>query len=143
MIMTSSRPYIVRGLYEWILENSCTPYLLVNAMADRVEVPRQFVKDGQIVLNISPVAVRDLLVADDDVQFNGRFGGVPMDIYVPMSAVMGIYARENGQGMIFDLDEGDVKPPTPEGSDPTTNGPKLVKKSPQTKTKSPGLRIVK
>ncbi len=143
MTMTSSRPYIVRALYEWILENSCTPYVLVNAMADDVEVPRQFVKDGQIVLNISPVAVMDLRVSDENVQFNGRFGGLPMDIYVPMTAVMGIYARENGQGMVFDLDEEGVKPLPPEGSGPKVTGPKLVKKDPPASKKSPGLRIVK
>ncbi len=148
MVMTSSRPYIVRGLYEWILENNCTPYVLVNAMADHVEVPKQFVKDGQIVLNISPVAVMDLQVTDETVTFNGRFGGVPMDIYVPMTAVMGIYARENGQGMIFDMEEGEPKPPTPKGggpkrSGPKPAGPKLVKKDLSAGKKPPGLRVVK
>ncbi len=103
--MTSSRPYMVRALHEWIIDNQCTPYLLVNALADDVDVPRQFVKDGQIVLNVSPSAVINFHVDTDGVSFNGRFGGIPTDVYVPVSAVMGIYARENGQGMVFDQDE--------------------------------------
>lgn len=148
MAMTSSRPHIVRALYEWILENECTPYILVNAMADHVEVPQQFVKNGQIVLNVSPMAVVDLLLTNEVMQFNGRFGGVPMDVYVPMSAVMGIYARENGQGMIFDLDEREPEPPFPNDPD----GVGLDKSSPEKKSKEqakapaknkPGLRVVK
>lgn len=143
MAMTPSRPYIVRALYEWILENDCTPYVLVNAMADHVEVPRQFVKNGQIVLNVSPVAVMDLLISNDVLVFNGRFGGVPMNIHVPMTAVMGIYARENGQGMMFDLEEPD---PGPQTRPPKGSGPKgLQSKNPESTTpkNKPGLRVVK
>ncbi|GAB3286643.1 ClpXP protease specificity-enhancing factor [Parahaliea aestuarii] len=120
--MTPSRPYIMRALYEWIVDNGCTPYLLVDASIRGVEVPRQYVKDGQIVLNISPSAVIDLNIANDLVYFNGRFGGVPTDIRVPVNAVVGIYARENGQGMVFEAEEG------PNGPDddpdlPPDNGP--------------------
>ncbi len=142
MAMTSSRPYIVRALYEWILENECTPHVLVNAMQDDVLVPQQYVKNGQIVLNISPSAVMELLITNDAVQFNGRFAGVPMDIYVPIDAVLGIYARENGQGMIFELDGGPDLDPTPGG-----DGPPEKKKSPKSekskKTEKPSLRVVK
>jgi stringent starvation protein B len=129
MTMTSKRPYIVRGLYEWILENNYTPYVLVNAMADSVKVPLQYVKNGQIILNVSPVAVLDLLLTNEAVQFNGRFGGVPMDVYVPMSAVMGIYAKENGQGMIFDIEDSDPAPEPPEDkpSKPTRPSLKIIK----------------
>ncbi|ARN74876.1 ClpXP protease specificity-enhancing factor [Oceanicoccus sagamiensis] len=147
--MTSSRPYIVRALYEWILENDCTPYVLVNAMADNVEVPQQFVKNGQIVLNVSPVAVMDLLLTNETMEFNGRFGGMPMDIYVPMTAVMGIYARENGQGMIFDMDDSNPEPPVPDDDGPKPTGPKPVTpkssgpKSDTSNQKKPGLRVVK
>lgn len=143
MTMTNSRPYIVRALYEWILDNECTPYVLVNAMADNVQVPQQYVKNGQIVLNVSPVAVMDLLLTNECMQFNGRFGGMPMDVFVPISAVMGIYARENGQGMIFDID--DPQPPAPKG--PERIG--VVKASPINKAaglaakSKPGLRVVK
>ncbi len=103
--MTPSRPYIMRALYEWIIENDCTPYLLVDAGISDVMVPQQYVKDGQIVLNISPGAVMNLNISNDAVTFNGRFGGVAFDIFAPVGAVMGIYARENGQGMVFDAEE--------------------------------------
>lgn len=147
--MTSSRPYIVRALYEWILDNDFTPYILVNAVAQDVEVPQQYVKNGQIVLNVSPSAVVDLLLTNDSMQFNGRFGGMPTDIYVPMTAVMGIYARENGQGMIFDLDEELPDPEPPK--DPPPGGPraaasqdKLSAVPPKSPGKNkPGLKVVK
>lgn len=118
--MTSSRPYIMRALYEWILDNECTPYVLVNAMASGVDVPQQYVKDGQIVLNVSPSAVLDLSINNDAMFFSGRFGGVATDVYVPVGAVMGIYARENGQGMVFEHEE-DASPPDPDDS-PTSTG---------------------
>lgn len=116
--MTPSRPYIMRALYEWIVDNDCTPYMLVDAVRDDVMVPRQYVKDGQIVLNISPGAVIDLTISNDAVVFNGRFGGVATDIYVPVAAVVGIYARENGQGMVFEPDDGD-RGPQPPDDDPS------------------------
>ncbi|MEP5568486.1 MAG: ClpXP protease specificity-enhancing factor [Halioglobus sp.] len=109
--MTPSRPYIMRALYEWIVDNSCTPYILVDAGIDDVMVPEQYVKDGQIVLNISPTAVMELNISNDAVAFNGRFGGVATDIFVPVNAVIGIYARENGQGMVFEPEEEGETPP--------------------------------
>ena len=115
--MTPSRPYIMRALYDWIVDNDCTPYVLVDASPEDVMVPRQFVKDGQIVLNISPSAVVDLNISNDAVFFNGRFGGVATDVYVPISSVVGIYARENGQGMVFEPEE------TPEPPDDTPPEP--------------------
>ena len=118
--MTPSRPYIMRALYEWIVDNDCTPYMLVDAAVENVIVPQQFVKDGQIVLNISPGAVVDLNIANEAVSFNGRFGGVPTDIYVPVAAVIGIYARENGQGMVFDTEEAAEEGTPPDDTPPTT-----------------------
>ncbi|MGK0441329.1 MAG: stringent starvation protein B, partial [Pseudohongiellaceae bacterium] len=111
--MTNSRPYMVRALYEWILDNDSTPYILVNALDETVLVPMEHIKNGQIVLNVSPSAVRDLLLSNESMTFSGRFGGVPMDIYAPMSAVLGIYARENGQGMMFELDDYEPEPEPP------------------------------
>ncbi|ROL63227.1 ClpXP protease specificity-enhancing factor [Pseudomonas chlororaphis] len=110
--MNSSRPYLVRALYEWIVDNDCTPHMLVNSDYPAVQVPQGFASDGQIVLNISPSAVRHLHMDNDAVTFEGRFGGVPHSLHVPIAAILGIYARENGQGMVFDLespldDEGD------------------------------------
>ena len=131
--MTPSRPYIMRALYEWIADNDCTPYLLVDATVDTVDVPQQFVKDGQIVLNISPSAVIELLISNDSVSFNGRFGGVATDIFVPMSAVEGINARENGQGMVFEPEDDADDAPPPE--DPTPGPGKAESR--------PSLKIVK
>jgi len=128
--MTPSRPYIMRALYEWIVDNDCTPYVLVDAAVTDVMVPQQFVKDGQIVLNISPGAVMDLNIGNEAMAFNGRFGGVATDIYVPISAVVGIYARENGQGMVFEPEE---STPPPEEPPPDPIKPKG----------GPALKIVK
>lgn len=102
--MNSSRPYLIRALYEWIVENDCTPHLLVNAEYPGVQVPTGFVSDGQIVLNVSPTAVRQLDIGNEAVSFEGRFGGVAHSLFVPSPAVLAIYARENGQGMVFDLE---------------------------------------
>ena len=104
MTMTSRRSYIARALYEWILDNDCTPYILVDAHRRGVEVPQQYVKDGQIVLNISPTAVRALNIANDYIMFDGRFGGRALTITVPIPALMAIYAQENGQGMVFEAE---------------------------------------
>ncbi|WDY58887.1 ClpXP protease specificity-enhancing factor [Pseudomonas sp. PSKL.D1] len=110
--MNSSRPYLVRALYEWIVDNDCTPHMLVNAEYPAVQVPQGFASDGQIVLNISPSAVRSLHMDNEAVSFEGRFGGVSHSLYVPAGAILGIYARENGQGMVFELE-----PPLMEADD--------------------------
>lgn len=96
---------MARAIYEWICDNQLTPYLLVDATQPYTSVPEQFVKDGQIVLNIAPHAVHQFQMSNDAVSFSARFGGVARDIYVPISALLGIYARENGQGLFFDPDE--------------------------------------
>ncbi|MNP15917.1 Stringent starvation protein B [compost metagenome] len=107
--MNSSRPYLVRALYEWIVDNDCTPHLLVNAEFPAVQVPQGFASDGQIVLNISPSAVRNLHMDNDAVSFEGRFSGVSHSLFVPAGAILGIYARENGQGMVFELDSSSME----------------------------------
>lgn len=127
--MTPNRPYLVRALYEWILDNEMTPHLLVDANRPETLVPEQFVQDGKIVLNISPSAVRALVLGNERISFNARFGGVAMDVRVPVEAVMGIYARENGRGMLFPDEEsradsepdsgGEPKPPKPPRDRPT------------------------
>ncbi|HEX5276349.1 MAG TPA: ClpXP protease specificity-enhancing factor [Fluviicoccus sp.] len=103
--MTPSRPYLVRAIYEWLVDNQSTPYLLLDAMANGVRVPVQYVKDGKIVLNIAPHAVKDLFIRNDGISFSARFNGAPMIVEAPMPAVLAIYARENGQGMFFDANE--------------------------------------
>ncbi|QFU02267.1 Stringent starvation protein B [Halomonas sp. THAF5a] len=99
--MHSSRPYMARALYQWLLDNELTPYIVVDAEQEGVEVPRQFVQNGQIVLNLAPSAIRDFAMENEAVSFSARFGGQPMQIMVPMEALIAIYARENGVGMVF------------------------------------------
>ncbi|WP_299259421.1 ClpXP protease specificity-enhancing factor [uncultured Kushneria sp.] len=99
--MHSSRPYLIRALYQWLLDNDCTPYVVVDAERTGVVVPEQFVQNGQIVLNIGPGAVRELFMENDMVAFNARFGGQPMTVELPIDAIIAIYARENGVGMVF------------------------------------------
>lgn len=111
--MNSTRPYLIRAFYDWISDNSCTPYLVVNATIDGVEVPMQHVEKGQIVLNISLNAVQSLNLGNDSISFTARFSGISKDIFVPTHAVMAIYARENGRGMIFTDDEDGTTPPKP------------------------------
>ena len=105
MKLSSNRPYLIRALYEWLIDNGLTPHLLVEADREGVVVPRDFIEEGRIVLNVSPTAVRGLELSNDQITFNARFGGQPMDVFVPPSAVLGIYARENGRGMLFPDDE--------------------------------------
>jgi stringent starvation protein B len=124
--MTSSRPYLLRALYEWIVDNQLTPHLLVDAMQDDVLVPVQYVEDGRIVLNISSHATHELQMSNDAVSFSARFSGVDTSVFVPMKAVMAIYARENGQGMMFadEGEDGGDSPPT--GSEPDGKKPTLT-----------------
>ena len=131
--MNSSRPYLLRALYEWIVDNGCTPHIIVDATLDGVEVPLQYVKDGQIVLNLSPSAVIELQLADDCVSFNGRFGARPTDVFIPMQAILGVYARENGQGMAFEPEE-DLDPTPDDGGEPPT---------PLRRSAKPSLKVVK
>lgn len=105
MEITSNRPYLIRALYEWLVDNGLTPHLLVDAEEEGAEIPRQYVEDGRIVLNIAPSAVRGLELDNEFISFSARFSGTPTDVLVPVSAVLGIYARENGHGMLFPQDE--------------------------------------
>jgi len=124
--MTSSRPYMVRALYEWIIDNDMTPYLLVDASIDGVQVPHQFIEDGKIVLNISPSATEATILGNQLIEFSARFSGIEEIVSVPTNAVMAIYARENGQGMLFsDQNEQGVTPPEDEPPTPPSNKPHL------------------
>ncbi len=133
--MTSTRPYLIRALYEWIVDNQCTPHLLVEVKDDQTRVPRQFVDKGVIVLNVAPSAVKHLLLGNDRISFSARFGGTPHDIDVPVSAVQAIYARENGQGIFLgDASEENVPVATVDGETPQVAQPG---------SKPPHLTIVK
>lgn len=118
--MTPSRPYLLRGIYEWLVDNDQTPYLLVDAEADNVQVPGQHVQDGKIILNISPSATRDLILGNEGVSFSARFGGKPMLVNVPADAALALYSKENGRGMMFPDEQSmdDPEPPEPDKSDP-------------------------
>lgn len=102
--MTSNKPYFIRALYEWILDNNCTPYIVVDATLPFVEVPEQFISEGKIILNILPSATHNLYLGDDWITFSARFSGVSQEINVPMGAVAAIYAQENGEGMGFETE---------------------------------------
>ncbi|MGR9052284.1 MAG: ClpXP protease specificity-enhancing factor [Gammaproteobacteria bacterium] len=124
--MTPLKPYLIRSIYEWILDNNLTPHLLVDADAGDAVLPQDFIEDGKIVLNIRTQAIEGMTMGNEIIEFNARFGGKAMHIVVPVKSVMAIYAKENGKGMIFDRDgEHDEPPPD------------------KTPTNKPHLRVVK
>jgi stringent starvation protein B len=132
--MTSNQPYLLRAFYDWLVDNNCTPHIMVNAQYPGVSVPQQFVSDGQVVLNIAPRAVSDFAMDLEAIGFNTRFSGVPTEIYIPVKAVMGIYARENGHGMMFSVEEyRDEEPPVDEPPKPPS----------PPKASRPSLKVVK
>ena len=112
--LTPRRPYLVRAMHEWMTDNGQTPHLVVDAAVEGVVVPRQYVRDGKIVLNVGYSATAGLLIKNDAISFSARFGGTAFDVSLPVHAVLGIYARETGQGMIFSDDE-----PAPDPGGPT------------------------
>lgn len=135
-LMTSNRPYLLRAMHEWIVDNGMTPYLLVDAQAEGLQVPPQAVKDGRVVLNVASRAVAHLQLGNREVSFMARFGGVSHSVVVPVSAVLAVYAQETGQGMGLPPDEGDVAPP----QDPS-GGPSPV--TPEPPKRGGHLRIIK
>ncbi len=144
MSMTSSRPYFLRAVYEWILDNNCTPHILVDAHVTGTQVPQQHVnKDGQIILNISPSAIKDFFMDNTAVSFNARFSGVVNNLYIPCGAILGIYARENGQGMMFEPEPNPAPPPPPSGPTPVPSGGGTSTSGDAPPAKRPGLRVVK
>jgi stringent starvation protein B len=142
MTMKSNRPYLLKAFYEWIVDSDCTPYIAVDAHVSGVEVPQEFVTDGQIVLNIAPRAVSNFDMNHQSVSFSTRFSGIPIDIIVPVFAVIGIYAHENGQGMVFDVEDNPENDPPPAKGPTVVTSSKKTNKSSKPKTK-PSLRVVK
>jgi stringent starvation protein B len=131
--MLPRRPYLLRAMHEWITDNGQTPHLVVDATGPGVEVPRQYVQDGKIILNVSHTATSGLVMNNDVVRFRARFGTMTHEVTVPVASVMGIYARETGQGMIFS--EADPSPPPqPTPPKPTSTG---------ADSKRPKLKVVK
>lgn len=128
--MTPLKPYLIRAIYDWILDNNLTPHLLVNAEDPNALLPQQFVQDGRIILNIRPAAVEALSLGNEAVEFNTRFSGKSTYINAPISAIMAIYAKENGKGMVFEIEDSQNDEPPP----PQPEKPKKAK---------PALRVVK
>ena len=133
---------MVRALNEWILDNELTPYVVVDASMSEVEVPGDFVSNGQIVLNISPNAVKNLSVGNDYLEFNARFGGVPQQVIVPILAILAIYAKENGQGMVFGSEPGGAPDPSGKGALREVPKPGATNK-PNGRSSKPSLKVVK
>ena len=123
-MMTSSKPYLIRAIYDWIVDNELTPYVVVDALAPNVQVPEQYVEGGRIILNISPKACRGLHLDNDRIVFSARFAGIATQVFIPPTTVLAIYAKENGRGMVFNEDDeegGDI-PPAPSGPTDTPRG---------------------
>ena len=138
--MTSSRPYLLRAMYDWISDNGLTPHVLLDATVAGVQVPPHTVKDGQVVLNIAMRAVAHLDLGDQRVHFQARFGGVSQAVSFPVSAVLAIYARENGQGMMFSAqDEAEVPDSAPEVDESAEDGSGPGKP----RRGAPHLRVIK
>jgi len=116
MADVSTKPYLVRAIYDWCTDSGFTPYVAV-AVDESVRVPAEFVSNGEIVLNISALATSRLLIDNEAISFQARFGGVAREVYVPMAQVIAIYARENGQGMAFEVPRA-MSAPAPRAADP-------------------------
>jgi stringent starvation protein B len=121
--MTSLKPYLIRSIYDWIIDNNMTPHLLIDAEHSDAILPVDFIENGKIVLNIRPEAIQNLSLGNDEIQFNARFSGKPMQIIVPIVAVDAIYAKENGKGMVFDDQDDSEEIPPP--NNPPPKKPKL------------------
>jgi len=130
----STKPYLIRAIYDWCTDSGMTPYLAVR-VDEATRVPVAYIKDGEIVLNLSADAVKNLHLGNDEITCGGRFGGVPHQVVVPMAAVIGIFAKETGQGLVFQGQEHALTPP---GGD--NGGGKPPDKPPPAK---PLLRVVK
>lgn len=118
----STKPYLVRAIQEWCLDQGFTPYLAVN-VTSRTRVPREYVKDGQIILNLGPEATHQLVMGNEFITFSARFNGAAQALSIPIESISAIYARENGQGMAFE-----VLPETPAGTDDPA--PAAIEESP-------------
>lgn len=137
----STKPYLMRAIYDWCVDSGYTPYLTVAVDAS-THVPMEYVKDGQIVLNVGPIAVERFKMGNELIEFSARFNGASRDISIPVGAVSAIYARENGQGLSFDVSPADAAlPPEPE-ADATGSGDETPPEPPRPSRK-PSLRRVK
>ena len=141
--MNSSKPYLLRAFYDWIMDNDMTPHVVVEATEEEVRVPEQYIEDGRIILNISAYAVQNLELEQNHVAFQAKFAGVPFDVYVPLTYVSAIYAKENGRGMVF-KDEFEDEDPPPEADESSgSEGGSKSSFSSKSKKGRPNLTLVK
>lgn len=124
--MTSTRPYLLRALYEWMLDNNLTPYLLVDTSITGVDVPEQYIEDTRIILNLLPAAVHQLVISNETVTFSARFNNRPYQIYIPVQAIMAVYAKETGNGLVFTPEQEQTKV-TSKGTDETPDNSHTIK----------------
>ncbi len=141
--MTTTKPYLMRAIFEWAEDNGFTPQVLVNADAEGVEVPKAHVVDGQIVLNISSSAIQLHVMDNDCVSFSARFSGVEEDIFLPIDSILAIFARENSQGIFFEDSDGDDTDPEPSGPSRKVSKPTPLKTKTKPKRESSHLKIIK
>ncbi len=135
--MTPSKPYLIRAIYDWLVDNNLTPYIVVDTSNKDVQVPNDHVEDGKIILNISPNACRGLHLENDRIVFSARFSGVVKQLYFPPSTVQAIYAKENGRGMVFSDDDDTT------GGDEPSNISSPAKPSATTRKGRPNLKVIK
>ncbi len=138
----STKPYMIRAIHEWCVDNGMTPHLLVRVNRE-TRVPMAYVKNGEIVLNLNYAATKDLFIANDAITFSARFGGVSQDLYVPINAVRGIFSRENGQGMFFEEDVSETSLENQEVAIQDNNDAGKKEEEIKTKLKKPSLKLVK
>jgi stringent starvation protein B len=129
MAEVSTKPYLIRAIYDWCTDSGFTPYVAV-AVDETVRVPAEFVNNGEIVLNISALATSRLLIDNEAISFQARFGGVPREVYVPMGRIVAVYARENGQGMAFEVPRA-LSAPAPSEAEPDAQPPPETPQPPQ------------
>ena len=139
MAELSRRPYLLRAMVEWMIDSGHTPHAIVDANVEGVEVPRAFVNDGRIVLNISPSATQGLSISAEYMAFDARFSGVVHHVLVPIGAVLGVYARETGEGMVFPEEGAAGGPTDPPGPD----APEPAPKGKPDRSRRPTLKVVK
>jgi len=138
--MTSNKPYLIRALYEWLVDNDATPYIMVDTTHSGIDIPDGIDKDGQVVLNIAAGAIQGLEMSNEFIAFSARFNGTSRNLYIPVKAVMAIYSMEDGEGMMF-ADDTSAETAADSDNKDSTNKERAQAKA--KKSAKPGLTIVK
>ena len=139
----STKPYLLRAIYQWAVDSSFTPQILVSAIVPGVVVPSEYVKENQIVFNIHPESIKGLDLGDDVIWFSARFSGKACEVIIPIDAVVAIYARENGQGIVFQADGSGITPPSPPSNKSADQEKRVTQKKSSDKAEASHLKLVK